>query len=492
MKTVNIIGSGFSGLSSAAYLAKKGYKVKVFEKNDSIGGRARVFEQNGFLFDMGPSWYWMPEVFERFYNNFGHTASDFYELKRLNPSYRVWFGKDDYSDIPANKEDLLSLFDSFEENGGKKLELFLADAAYKYESAMKNLVYLPGQSFTELLNMDVLKGILKTSLFSSVKKTIDASFKSERATKILGFPVLFLGGTPANIPSLYTMMNHADLELGTWYPIGGMGKIVNAFEQICKEQGVQIITNSPVDKIIKSEEGFYRLESSKKKYNSDAVVSSADYAHTESVLLKSNERNYDENYWKRKVFAPSCLIFYLGVNRKLPNLKHHNLFFDEELDAHAKEIYETKKWPEKPLFYVCAPSRTDSTVAPEGMENLFVLMPAPIGIKDDEEIRDKYFDIIMNRLENITGEKVREHIVYKKSYAQSNFISDYNSYRGNAYGLANTLMQTAFLKPSLRNKKLDKLFYTGQLTVPGPGVPPAIISGEIVANEVHKTLKKTL
>ena len=485
MKKVTIIGAGISSLSSAAFLAKEGYDVTILEKNQTIGGRARQFSDQGFVFDMGPSWYWMPDVFEQFYNKFGYTTSDFYELKRLDPSYRIFWKDNSQSDIPASEKELFQWFEELEPGSSKKLKSFLAEAKYKYEVGMQDLVYKPSLKLTEFADMRILKGLFKLHLLSSFSKYIRTYFKNEKILSLLEFPVLFLGATPEETPALYSLMNYADISLGTWYPMGGMHKFIEAFERIAREQGVRILTGQEVSGIQYEKERLTHVITNGNMIDTDVLVSGADYQHTDKSIM-NGKANYSDKYWDKRTMAPSCLLYYVGVNKRIDNLLHHNLFFDEEFGLHAQEIYKDPKWPTAPLFYVSAPSKTDASVAPEGHENLFLLIPIAPDLKDEESIREEYFQLLMDRLEAKTGQKIREHIVYKRSYCISDFKKDYHAFKGNAYGLANTLRQTAILKPSLKNKNLDNVYYTGQLTVPGPGVPPSIISGEVVAREVMK------
>lgn len=484
-KKVIIIGTGFSSLSSACFLAKAGYQVSLIEKNDSCGGRARKFSDSGFTFDMGPSWYWMPDVFERFFSSFGKKVSDYYDLKRLDPSYRVFWEEGDYTDIPAEYSELQTLFDKHEKEGGKKLNYFLKEAAFKYKVGMNRLVYKPSKSITEFIDWDVIKGLFRLQLFQPLSKHVKKLFTNKRLIKILEFPVLFLGAKPEETPALYSLMNYADLKLGTWYPKGGMHKIIEGMQSLAVELGVEIRTNQEVKSINVENSKVISISTETEEIKGDIFVSGADYRHTET-LLNEKYRNYSAKYWEGRKLAPSALIFYLGLNKKIAKLEHHNLFFDEEFDLHATEIYDEPKWPSKPLFYICASSRSDHTVCPEGKENIFILMPVAPNLEDNEETRDRYYNLIMKRIEEKLGEEVKNHVIFKRSYAHQNFEEDYHAYKGNAYGLANTLRQTAILKPSIRNKKLKNLFYTGQLTTPGPGVPPSIISGEVVANEIVK------
>jgi phytoene desaturase len=489
MKSIGIIGAGYSGLVAACYLAKDGYDVTVYEKNESIGGRSRKFEHEGFVYDMGPSWYWMPDVFEKFFLDFGKSVNQYYELIRLDPSYRVVFGENDFVDMPADIEGLYKLFDSIEPGSSVKLKKFLSDAEFKYNVGMNSLVHKPSKSLMEFATPEVMKGMFKLKLFQSFSKYVRGYFKNPKLVKILEFPVLFLGAKPEQIPALYSLMNYADIQLGTWYPKKGMFSVIEGIAKLATELGVKINVNANVQSIDVSENGVKGLVIDGTVKQHDVIVASADYHFVEQKLLPKAYRKYDEKYWESRVMAPSSLLFYLGINKRLSNLLHHNLYFDEDFEQHAIEIYDTPQWPSKPLFYVCAPSVTDETVAPAGSENLFLLVPIAPGLEDTDQTREKYFDIILNRLEKITGQSIRENIVYKKSYAVNDFINDYNAFKGNAYGLANTLKQTAILKPSMHHPKLKNLFYTGQLTVPGPGVPPSIISGKVVAGEVKKYLK---
>ena len=482
---ISVIGSGFSSLSNACYLAKNVHQVEVFEKNDQLGGRARIKKIDGFTFDMGPSWYWMPDVFDDFFADFGKKVSDFYDLKRLDPSYRV-FWPDAPDDIPASVNELKAYFEKYEKGSGEKLDEFLAEAKMKYEVGMGDFVTKPSLSFTEFMSLDTARKGISLDLFKPISKHIRQYFKHPKLIELLEFPVLFLGAKPQNTPSLYSLMNYADMALGTWYPMGGMHKIVEAMVSVASELGVVFHTSANVTEIIAEGRHVLGLTSNNLFHAADAVVSGADYHHTEQSLLPEKYRNYNQKYWDSRVMAPSSLLYYVGLNKKIDGIKHHNLFFDESFDNHAVEIYDTHTWPEAPLFYVCNPSKTDESVAPEGKENLFFLVPVSTELKDNEPTRQRYFNMICDRLEKYTGHDIRPHIEVYESFAHSDFVSEYNSFKGNAYGLANTLKQTAILKPKCKNKQLDNLYYIGQLTVPGPGVPPSIISGKIVSQLIQK------
>jgi phytoene desaturase len=485
-KHVIVIGSGFAGLSAATFMAKAGWKVTVLEKNSAAGGRAAQLKHNGFVFDMGPSFYWMPDIFERYFAQFGKSVSDYYSLLRLDPSYRIYWDKE-FTDLPANADQLKALFESLEPGSGKKLDEYLAGAAYKYRVGMNNLVYKPGRSLTEFLDWQTIKGVFKLDVFTSIRKHIYKHFKHPKLRQIMEFPVLFLGALPQDTPALYSLMNYADMTGGTWHPIGGMYAVVEGMFQLAKETGVNFIFNSEVTEIIVDTGVAKQVRVGDKSYEADVIISGADYQFTETRLLPAAYQSYSSSYWEKRVMAPSCLLYYVGLNRKLKKAVHHSLFFDVPFEQHGKEIYDEPSWPSNPLFYLSVPSVSDSTVAPEGKDCLVFLVPVASGLTGDtEELRDKYFKLISGRMERHLGESFVNDIEYKRSYSVSNFVSDYNSFRGNAYGLANTLRQTAIFKPSCKSKKVKNLFYTGQLTVPGPGVPPSLVSGEVVAKEILK------
>lgn len=492
-KKALIIGSGFAGLSAASFLAKRGWQVTVLEKHDQPGGRARHLIAQGFTFDMGPSWYWMPDVFERYFQQFGKQVSDYYQLQRLDPSYSVYW-PNDFWDIPGGFEKVKAFFENIETGAGRQLDKVMQEAAYKYEVGIKKLVFKPGQSLSEFLDWDLIKGLLRLDVFTSVKKHIAKYFKDARLRELMEFPVLFLGALAEKTPALYTLMNYADIVGGTWFPKGGMYSIVEGMHKLAVEVGVHFEFGTDVRKInIEDDHATSVIASVKEKlqeFKADVIISGADYHFTETKLLEKRYQTYTENYWQSRVMAPSCLLYYVGINKKLPGLQHHTLFFDVPFAPHAADIYTTPGWPAEPLFYVSASSVTDDSQAPLGCENLFFLIPVATGLTgDDEALRKKYFNQIVSRFEQRTGHIISDSIVYYKSFAQSDFIHDYNAFKGNAYGLANTLLQTAVLKPSCHSEKVKNLFYTGQLTVPGPGVPPALISGEVVAHQVDKFFK---
>ena len=486
---ITIVGAGFAGLSAAAYLAREGYRVRILEKNEGLGGRARQFSADGFTFDMGPSWYWMPEVFEGFFNDFNHTAADFYELVRLDPSYEVVFGAKDRVEVPASTSELFELFEKLEPGSSKNLQKFLEEAEYKYRVGINEFVQKPGHSILDFADLRVFKSVFKLQMLTDMATYVRRNFKHPQLIQLLEFPVLFLGATPANTPALYSLMNYADLQLGTWYPLGGMHKIIEGMAAVARERGVGIFSGSAV-KQVDAHKGRVRSVTTDDgtEYPTDVLVCAADYHHFEQEVLAPADRQYSEDYWAGRTMAPSSLLFYIGLDRKVPELHHHTLFFDADFDQHARDIYETPAWPDNPLFYVCTPSATDQSVAPPGCENMFFLLPLAPDLDDTEARREHYWKLMCDRLTERIGFDIRPHLIYRRAYAHREFKEDYNAYRGNAYGLANTLLQTAFLKPKLKSKKLDNLWYAGQLTTPGPGMPPSIISGEVAARDIHQAL----
>ena len=482
-KKIAIIGSGFSSLAAACYLAKAGNEVTIYEKNETIGGRARQLKKEGFTFDIGPTWYWMPDVFERFFGDFNKKPSDYYELIKLSPAYQVYFGQLDFVTIADNLPEIVSTFESIEKGSGKKLEQFMAEAQSNYNIAIKDLVYRPGESPLELVTLETAKKV--DQFFSTISKDVRKRFKNTKLVQILEFPVLFLGAKPSDTPSFYSFMNFADFGLGTFHPKNGMYSVILAMEELAKELGVTIQTNATTEKINVLNGKATGLIVNNKTIQSDIVLSGADYHHSET-LLDEKYRQYSEKYWSKKTFAPSSLLFYVGFDKKIENVEHHSLFFDVDFDVHAKAIYDNPKWPEEPLFYASFPSKTDENSAPKGKEAGIFLIPIAPGLEDTPELREVYFEKIITRFEHLTNQNVKNNIIFKESFCVNDFVKDYNSYKGNAYGMANTLLQTAFLRPKLKSKKVTNLYFTGQLTVPGPGVPPALISGKLVSDLIEK------
>lgn len=483
-KKVVVIGAGMGGLAAAAKLAKRGYQVTVLEKNEAAGGRLSQIEENGFKFDIGPSWYMMPEVFADFFAEFGEDINKHLKLVRLDPSYKAFFEQEEIV-IPSGLEKTAAVFEKVEAGAGNKLKQYLDLAKYKYDTALKYYVYKTYDSITDFFDRRILTSALKLDLFGSLDKHVNKYFKNDSLRKILKFMVVFIGGAPSNVPALYSLLAHADVGLGIWYPRGGMQELPKAMEKLGKKYGVKFIYNSPVTSVEVEEQTLRKtVVSGKNKYEADIVVVNADYQFADSQLLPAKYRKYKESYWDKKTLSPSALLFYLGVNRKLKNLEHHNLVMDKDWDKHFATIFDNPEWPEDPLYYVNVPSVTDKTVAPKGMENLMILIPIAPGLEDNTEIREKYYNQVISDLEQKTNQEIAAHVIVKKIFGVKDFSSRYNAYKGNAFGLAHTLFQTAIFRPSYKNEKLPGLYYTGQFTVPGVGVPMALISGKIVAEKI--------
>lgn len=478
-----VVGSGFSSLSASCYLAKAGYRVLLLEKNSSFGGRARQLKRDGFVFDIGPTFYWMPDVFERFFADFGKSPIQYYNLIKLNPAYQVYFGRDDSLSIADNLEDIKITFENVEKGSGRKLERFLLKAKRNYEIAIKDLVYKPGEKLFEIITAETITKI--TDFIRTIRQQVRQYVQHKKLRSILEFPVLFLGAKPSDTPSFYNFMNYADFGLGTWHPMGGMFKVVEAMTNLALQLGVEMKANSPVTGIEIEDGSVSKVKTPLETFDCDILLSGADYRHTET-LLPPKFRQYPDRYWNKKVFAPSALLFFVGFNKKIDKISHHTLFFDTDFEAHASTIYDSKEWAEKPLFYGSFPSISDSNSAPPGKEAGIFLIPLAPDLEDTHEIREHYFKQIIQRLEFLTDQEVGKHILFKESYCVNDFKSDYNSFKGNAYGLANTLRQTHILRPKLKSKKLRNLYFCGQLTVPGPGVPPSLISGKIVSDLIIK------
>ncbi|MFX0558246.1 phytoene desaturase family protein [Maribacter sp. CXY002] len=481
-KKIIIIGSGFSSLSASCYLAKAGFEVSIFEKNESIGGRASQFKKEGFTFDMGPSWYWMPDIFDKFFADFDKKASDYYHLDKLSPAYKIFFS-DDIITIGDTMDKICSEFERIEEGSSKELRKFIAIAQENYDIAINKIVLRPGLSPLELVTKETVLRV--DQFFKTISSEVRKRFKNPKLISTLEFPVLFLGAKPSKTPSFYSFMNFADFGLGTWHPKGGMYEIIRAMGDLAQELGVKIHTNKTVDKILVENGISNGIQVEGENYMGNVVLSGADYHHSEN-LLEPKYRQYSESYWNKKTFAPSSLLFYIGIDKKLQNIEHHNLFFDTDFELHAQEIYDTPKWPSNPLFYANFPSVTDTSMAPSNCETAFFLVPIAPGLEDSSTLREHYFKVVMDRFETRTGQNIRNNIILKESFCVNDFIGRYNSYKGNAYGMANTLTQTAFLRPKLKSSKVRNLFFTGQLTVPGPGVPPALISGKLVSELIEK------
>lgn len=485
-KKIVIIGAGFAGLASAALLAKDGHEVLVIEKNDMSGGRARVWKESGFSFDMGPSWYLMPDAFEKFFAKFNKKPEDLYKLIRLDPSYRIFFGPNDILDIKASLDENIKLFESLETGAGQKLVEYLEQARYQYDVSMSQFLYKNFKSVFDFFNKRMMDEGRKLHVFENLDKFTKRFFKNERLRKVLQYSMVFLGGAPSNTPALYSVINHADFNLGVWYPYGGFSSVAIAIQKLAESYGAKFVFNSEVKEIVVEDGVAKKVITTDSGYDADVVVGNGDYHHIETALLPKKYQSYSTRYWKKRTMAPSAFILYLGLNKKLSNLKHHNLMLSNDWEKHFNAIFDNPSWPTEPSYYVCAPAQTDASVAPEGKENLFVLVPIASGLSETSEFREEYAQKIISHMENEIGETFADSIIVKRIFTGVDFAKDYNAFQGTALGLSHTLFQTAMLRPRMKSKKVANLYFAGQYTQPGIGVPMALISGELT----HKNISE--
>ncbi|WIV65980.1 phytoene desaturase family protein [Natrialbaceae archaeon AArc-T1-2] len=478
-----VIGGGIGGLSTACYLADSGADVHVIEKNEQLGGRASRLEVDGFRFDMGPSWYLMPDVFERFFGQFDRTPTDYYGLTHLDPHYRIFFKDGDEVDITPDLERTKRVFESYEPGAGEALERYLETSRENYEVGMEHFVYEDRERLRDFLDLDVARQARGLSLLGSMQGHVENYFEHPKLQQIMQYTLVFLGGSPTNTPALYNLMSHVDFNLGVWYPEGGLGGVIDGIVELGRELGVSYETDRPATAITGRAGGF-KVETPDGPITADLVVSNADYAHTEQELLPPEKRGYDADYWESRTYAPSAFLLYLGVEGDLEELAHHTLVLPTDWQPHFDRIFEESAWPEDPAYYLCVPSKTDETVAPDGHSNLFVLVPIAPGLEDDPERREAFRDRILEDVARNTGVDLRDRIVLEERFCVEEFASRYNSFKGSALGMAHTLRQTAPFRPSHRSTEVDGLYFVGSYTTPGIGVPMCLISGEHTAEKV--------
>ncbi len=485
-KKIVVIGAGFGGLAAAALLAKDGHQVTIIEKNEMVGGRARVWREAGFSFDMGPSWYLMPDAFETYFAHFGKKPEELYELIRLDPSYRIFFGPGDKLDISSDLQKNIALFESMEAGSGEKLIEYLAQAKYQYDVSMKQFLYKNFTSIFDFFNKRMLTEGRKLHVFENLDAFTKRYFKNERLRKILQYSMVFLGGAPSNTPALYSVINHADFNLGVWYPKGGFFTVAQAMQKLAESYGAKFIFNSPVQKINVSNGVATSVSTSTGEFEADVVIGNGDYHHIETSLLPKQSQSYSNRYWKSRTVAPSAFIIYLGLDTELKSLSHHNLVLSHDWTKHFNAIFDKPAWPDEPSYYVCAPAKTDDTVAPVGKENLFILVPIASDLPETPEFREEFAQKIISHFEKEIGESISPHILVKRIFTGEDFAKDYNSFKGTALGLSHTLFQTAMLRPRMKSKKVKNLYYSGQFTQPGIGVPMTLISGQLTRDNITK------
>jgi phytoene desaturase len=486
--SVIVVGGGFGGLSTACYLAAAGADVTLLEKNEQLGGRASRLERDGFRFDMGPSWYLMPDVFERFFGHFDRTPSDYYGLTRLDPHYRIFFKDGDRVDMVPDLEANRETFEAYEPGAGEKFDEYLRKSERNYEIGMEHFVYEDRSRLRDFLDLDVAKNAWGLSLIGSMQDHVERYFSHPKLQQIMQYTLVFLGGSPNNTPALYNLMSHVDFNLGVYYPDGGLGGVVDGIVAMAEELGVDFHTGTPVSEIRGRTGAFVVRTESGGEFLADYVVSDADYAHTEQELLPPEKRQYSESYWESRTYAPSAFLLYLGVEGDVDPLAHHTLVLPTEWDEHFEQIFDDPAWPDDPAYYLCVPSETDDTVAPEGHSNLFALVPIAAGLEDTPALREEYRDLVLDDIASHTGVDIRDRIVVEESFCVSDFAARYNATKGTALGLAHTLRQTAIFRPPNASREMDGLFFTGSFTQPGIGVPMCLISGQLTAERMAETV----
>ena len=484
MKAI-VIGAGISGLAAAALLGKKGYSVSLLEKNSSVGGRAMIWKKDGFTFDMGPSWYQVPEAFEHFFANFGKKPQDFFELTKLDPQYKLFFAPGDTCTFSADFQKNLELFEYYEKGSSKKITHYLEEGKRQYDISFKHILYRNFNSIWDYMNPLLLPYLMQINIFENLEAYISRFTSNERIKKMLLYTALFIGGDPKNMPALYSLMSYVDLQIGTYYSKGGIGQFIVALETLCKENNVEIKTGEEVHKIGVNNGKASEVVTNSQTYKADIVLSAADYPYTELRLLEPQFQTYPETFWKNSTLAPSAFVVYLGLNKKIEELQHHNLFLADNWNDHFHSLFTNKQLPENPSYYISCPSRTDSSVAPAGYENIFITVQIPSGISMSEQDRENYFQKVVTHLEALTGEQIQPHIIVKRILSADDYNSMYNAYQNAAIGLASTFKQSLF-RPANKSKKVTNLFYAGQYTSPGAGMPMCLISAEKAVERISK------
>jgi phytoene desaturase len=491
-KTAIVIGSGLGGLGTACLLAKAGYQVTVLEKNDQLGGRAGLLEAEGFRFDMGPSWYLMPDIFERFFELLGEKVNDHLDLVPLSPSYRVFYKDstatlDIYGDLVRDK----ATFTTIEPGAGDQLQRYVDTASYLYKTSIDSLLFRDYQHVGDMFRWDILRQAPKLKIFQNLHHYVAKHFRDQHLQQIMEYPAVFLGSSPYRTPAFYSLLSHALFRQGVLYPRGGIYKLVEALAAIGRTQGVQYRTNAEVQHIEVDGGKAVGVRVDSQFLPADIVISNADPHHTDTQLLAPADRDYSADYWQHRVVAPSALLLYLGVNRQYPSLQHHNLLFSRDWQANFAQIFDYPRFPTDPSLYVCAPSKTDPTVAPPSHENLFVLVPIAAGLDYTQDQLETYADQVLAAIEtHMQLPNLRQHLVYKKLFCVKDFSERLHSFRGTGLGLAHTLLQTASFRPHNKSRKVQNLYHVGGNVHPGIGMPSTLISAELVVRQVCTDTKK--
>jgi phytoene desaturase len=497
MKHIVVVGAGFAGISASGYLAKAGFRVTLIEKNNTVGGRARVMYKNGFRFDMGPSWYLLTDEHDKWFRDMGKNREQYYDQIKLKDQYRVYYEDKSHIDIVDDYNANKHTFENIEAGAGSSLDQYMAESRFNGEFSLKHFVHKNYDSILSLLSFNTLKAVPRMHLFSSYRDRVKRYFKNSKLVSILEYPTVFLGASAKSLPAVYNLMNWVDLDLGVYYPMlsdksGGFGVVIESMTKVIKELGVEVITNANLSNVIIENKQVTSVEypsnGDKIILDCDGVLNTSDYQWFESTFLPEEYRNVKSSSWNSKKLAPSTLNYYVGIKGAIKNLKHHTFFFDSDWDESFKHVYDTKTWSEKPLFYVHVPTLTDPSTAPVGCTALFVLIPCAVNVDDSQEVRDKYWEQVLDRIEDITGDKLRDRVQFVESYGVSDYKKDYNAYQGNAFGLGQTLQQTAMWRPNNYNKKIKNLFYAGHFTLPGTGTSMAMIGGKLAAERITKNI----
>jgi len=501
---IAVVGAGFGGLSAASYLTDAGADVTVFERNEHPGGYAGRIERDGFRIDTGPSWYLMPEVFDRFFQHFGREVEEFYELTELEPLYEIYWKDGDHAEIPSTRQGQKQLFESYESGAGSKLDDYLSDAAEAYELGMDRFVYPSRSRLRDMMDLDIIRSVRALPKLRTMDTYVKSYFTHPKLRQIAEYKLVFLGGSPYNTPAIYTLMSHVDMNLGVYHPTGGIASVIDGMVTLATDLGVTIHTDTPVTSI----EPLSRADETRQQFEIttgkgpdgntaetdggrfDRVVANAAPTHVERDLLPEEYANR-EAYWNSRTYAPSAYLLYLGVNGEVDGLEHHSLILPNDWQPHFDRIFDEAGWPDDPAYYVHVPSKTDDTVAPDGHEAVVILVPLAPGLEDDTETLEQFRKLVLDDLAETTGVEFRDRIVLEESACVSTFADRFNAPEGTALALSHTLGQTGPLRPAHRAPGVDGLYYVGAYTNPGIGMPMCLLSGEHVTNAIIEDTRKT-